>query len=405
MMVPKKSLFTAFAGLAIASLSSAQVQEVRPVRKVASKDYASYDLNTGRVNKSASAKRAIATFCYSNSDTAGGFGSPSEMNIETVIDWGSMGGTATTLCSGLSDIVTGFNFAYATSSVDTSVAGPGAALTLSFYEDYRGFGVDSGNSPIATFAFTGLPAFSGASTGIGSGYFFTVDLTGGFEICIPDGWFGFGYASPEASLDMNGFANSGPIMCFAGGAGGALYEGPTGNLDGVDSWLPDTDTGVWSGNFWFGGAPLNFTSFYLSVSKADFSGSPSTVGTRNAGTNTSSYTASTILLGGTFTAGVDLGIAGKATSALFAFDTAFTFNLGPAGRFLLALDIGGSGELFSGAGIFPTTPGLPFAGVDGYALPLPKNVTFCGLILFSQAIVLGPPPFAFSNSQDVSVGG
>jgi hypothetical protein len=403
MMVPKKSLFTAFATVAIASMASAQVQteDARPIKKVATTRYGTVDLSTGRTETSSvPVKRATGVFCYVNTDTAGGFGSPSEMNIETIIDWGIMGGTATTQCSGLSDIVTNFNFAYATSSVDTSVAGPGAAMTLSFYNNYAGFGVDSGNAPVATYAFTGLPAFSGASTGIGSGYFFTVDLTGGFEICIPDGSFGFGYASPEASLDMNGFANSGPIMCFTGGAGGAGQEAATGNWDGVDSWLPDT-TGVWSGNFWFGGAPANFTSFYSAVAKADFSGSPATVGFRNAGSNVANYTGSPMVLGGTFTAAVDLSLTGQVLGALFAFDTPFTFTLA-AGQTVLALDLGGSGELFSGSGL--PLAGPAFGTVTG-SLPLPKNVNFCGLTLFSQALQFGVPPFELSNSQDLAVGG
>ena len=137
-----------------------------------------YDFASNRVVRAGvPKKRAVGTFCYINTDTLGFFTAPDVG--EEYIDWGILGGTMTTKCAGLSPIVTNFNFAYASYAQDTSVGGPGAALTLTFYTDYVPGGVDSGNCPVASFAFDGLPGFSGASTGLGSAYFVSVDLSGG----------------------------------------------------------------------------------------------------------------------------------------------------------------------------------------------------------------------------------
>jgi len=120
---------------------------------------------------------------------------------------------------------------------------------------------------------------------------------------------------------------------------------------------------------------------------------------RNGGTNPSSYTASTAVLGGTFTATVDNNVAGQTTSALFAFDTPVTLTLGN-GATLLAADLGASGEMFTGGGLFPVGS---VGGVDSYSLPLPSSLTFCGLELFTQAVQIGTPPFELSNGQDLYV--
>lgn len=380
--------------------TTAQPDAGRPVRRVASVSQATYTARTGRVIEGVVIqKRAIEAFCYINSDTSLSFATPLENNGETLIDWGVMGGTASTLCSTLSSIVTRFNFAYATSSQDTSVGGPGAALTMTFYTNYNGLGNDSGNTPIATFAFTGLPGFSGSSSSIGAGYFFTVDLSGGFEIRIPTGSIAIGFSSPETSNNGDGFANTGGLLCFAGdGTGGP--EPLTGNLDCIDSWLPDT-SGVSGGSFLFGGGADNFTSWYWAVARADLSGSPASVGTRNGGTNPSSYAGSTAVLGGTYTATVNNALAGELLSLLIALDSAFgPFPLG-SGQTLLCLDLGGSGELWSGSGI----GGIPVGGgLDGYAISIPNNVDLCGFFLCSFALQFGTPPFTLSNSQDLVVG-
>jgi len=148
----------------------------------------------------------------------------------------------------------------------------------------------------------------------------------------------------------------------------------------------------------------NWAKNWTAASAYGFYGFAASVATRNGGTNPAAYTANNLEIGADWTADVDLGVAGKATSAIFAFDTPFSLTLGPAGRVLLALDLGGAGELLSGGGVFPAVAGVPFSGTDEYLLPIPNVPQFCGLTLYSQAILVGPAPYAFSNAQDLTVG-
>jgi len=120
---------------------------------------------------------------------------------------------------------------------------------------------------------------------------------------------------------------------------------------------------------------------------------------RNAGTNPAAFAASTIELGGTFTASVDTNLAGQSLSVLFAFNQSASFVLA-AGQTLLAID-NGAGELFSGAGLGPVSSA---GGIDSYSLPIPSNTVLCSIEVYSQAILFGAPPFELSNANDLVIG-
>lgn len=121
---------------------------------------------------------------------------------------------------------------------------------------------------------------------------------------------------------------------------------------------------------------------------------------RNGGTNPASYTASPIEIGTTWNATVNNNTAGQLVSALFAFDSAFSLLLA-GGQTLLAIDLG-SGELFTGGGLSPTSSA---GGIDSYSLSVPSSTSLCGLQLFSQAIQFGSPPFDLSNAVDFYISG
>jgi hypothetical protein len=121
---------------------------------------------------------------------------------------------------------------------------------------------------------------------------------------------------------------------------------------------------------------------------------------RNAGSNPASYVASPIVIGSTFTAIVDNNLASQLTSLLFAFDSAASLPLA-GGQTLLCLDLG-SGELFTGANLAPTSSA---GGADSYSLAVPNDPTLCGFAFASQAIQFGSPPFDLSNAQDFTIGG
>ena len=334
-------------------------------------------------------KRFSATYCYVNTDTVG-FAIPTTFGTE-FLDWGILGGTATTKCCGLSDIVSGFTFAYGTSTLDTSIGGPGAALTLTFYTNFTGFCADSGLSPVASFSFTGMPGYSGASSGVAATYAFSVDLSGGFEFCMPDGRFGYGY---------RGDGHTGPMLCWAaGGSGGP--EPCTGNWDVFDIWAPDTQ-GVCLGTYFVHGF-WEWSSWYGQIARADLS-TPATLATRNAPPNKAgSLACSPAVLGGTLV--FTVLTPGKAAAVLFAFDTQLTLPLS-GGQVLLCID-GGSGELLTGGGLAALPTGASVGGCPELAasVSVSKNLTLCGLAFTVQAVLLGPPPFALSNACDLTVGG
>ena len=121
---------------------------------------------------------------------------------------------------------------------------------------------------------------------------------------------------------------------------------------------------------------------------------------RNGGSNPATYFTSGAVLGGTFSAAVDNNVAGETTSVLFAFDTAVSVTLA-GGQTLLCADLGGNGELFTGAGLAPTSS---LGGLDTYSLPVPGLPSLCGVVLRSQAIQFGVPPFTLSNAQDLTLG-
>ena len=123
------------------------------------------------------------------------------------------------------------------------------------------------------------------------------------------------------------------------------------------------------------------------------------VTTRNAGTNPVSYTAAPLVFGGSFTASVDLTTTGHNFAILLGFDTPIDVPLG-GGQRLLCVDFGGSGELFTGAGLGPVA-----GPTANFSLPLPSDLAFCNFNFCSQALHFGGPvPFALSNAQDLTLG-
>ena len=352
-----------------------------------------YDITRRRTVPARSPKKtSVSTHCYVNTDSVGFY--TTVCPSSEAIDWGVLGGTMTTKCAGLSPIVSSIVFGYGTSALDPSLGGPGAALTLTFYEGYQGFGGDSGNCPVASFAFTGLPGFSGSSTQAGTSYTVHVDLTGGNEFCLPDGRFGFGYSADVIS---------GPLMCLTSDGAGGL-EPCTGNQDAFDVWLPDTK-GVHSGTFFFSGS--DFSSWYAQIARADLSSLPSTVAIRNASPNPpNSLTCTAPVLGETLTATITAPL-GYLSAVCFAFDSPVQLPLG-GGQVLLCLDLGGNGELLSGAGLAadPVAPGPGGEPRFELEVPLPKNLDYCGFTFCIQALcAFGVTPFALTSACDLTLGG
>jgi hypothetical protein len=118
--------------------------------------------------------------------------------------------------------------------------------------------------------------------------------------------------------------------------------------------------------------------------------------TRNAGTNPNSYTASSPVLGSTFTGTVDLTTTGHAFALLIGFDSPFLLTLG-GGQTVLCLDLAGSGELLG----LPLTAG-PMAS---FSTTIPNDLSLCGIGVCTQAVHIGGVvPFRLSNAVDLILG-
>ena len=123
---------------------------------------------------------------------------------------------------------------------------------------------------------------------------------------------------------------------------------------------------------------------------------PATTTFRNGGTNPVSYTATTAVLGDTFTGTVDLATTGHGFALLVGYSTPFSFVLG-GGQTLLVNIADPNGELFGQ----PLTPG-PTAVFD---LDVPNWPSLCGFAAATQAVHWGGmTPFALSNAQDLVLG-
>ena len=123
---------------------------------------------------------------------------------------------------------------------------------------------------------------------------------------------------------------------------------------------------------------------------------PATTTFRNGGANPGSYTATTAVLGDTFTGTVDLSTTGHGFALLVAYSTPFSFTLS-GGQTLLVNIADPSGELF-GLGL---TPG-PTAVFDP---EVPNWPLLCGFEASTQALHFGGvTPFALSNAQDLELG-
>jgi len=116
---------------------------------------------------------------------------------------------------------------------------------------------------------------------------------------------------------------------------------------------------------------------------------------RNAGPNPQSLLANAPVLGGTFTATVDLTTTGHGMALLFAYDGWGDITLSGGQRVLIS-DYFGSGLLFRAIQTGPLAT---------FVVPVPNDAILCGFPLSIQAMHFGTVrPFALSNAQDLVLG-
>jgi hypothetical protein len=402
MMVPSKSLL-AFAGLALAGLASAQTQQSQELR-VGPVYKGTYYAPTGKfVREGQVDKVATLVSCYIDTDATGFFGVGALTNKgDEWLDWGIVGGTSGIDCALVNSAILGqFAFAYATGTLDVLSGGPGQTIGVNFYSGTVGTSGDSANqSCVYSACFSGLPGHNG-NTAFGTGWVITVSLTGGSEVCLPDGPFGFGLQQGDNGSFFGGaFANGGPLNVQAG-AGTNFAPDSNGNIDFFSVWSPDSKTGTLVGNT-FGFGASDHAAWYLTLSKANLATAARAV-VRNPRTNQTSYTLSGSpgRLGGSAGIGI-ANVSGHRTNYLIVGIGPVSSPLGrctwPAGRSLQGRFLY-CGTILDVIFLGPNPTLLP-------ALPNPKDVSLCGLTVCTQAVHLGGVrPYCLSNAIDVTFGG
>jgi hypothetical protein len=360
-----KSLISTALALAALSVAGSAQSQVSPMSVQGTPGRATLDLATGELTRTdRSDKYCSLVLKYANSDYSGYYSIPGP-GVEW-IDWGFMFSS-----TGTSDIVGMYCTAYGSSVLDTTAGGPGASMCNMFYDNVIGWCAESGLGllPEATFCFAGLP---GSPDGVTAwGWIICVTITGGGEFKMEHGPFGYSMSFFDSS--------TGPLLNYAGLAPTGSGFDTNGQEDAFDLYRPDVATGT-CGTYWFGGWPLNISSWWLEVYVGD--GDPQ-AGCNwycdAGGTNCDGYVVVNppelsgqfqVTITGCTTAGAGL-IAG------YMSPTSFGTNWG-----ILLVNIADPmGELLG----FPSGLGVPVA----INIDVGVNLGWCGIVFYTQAVSAG----------------
>jgi hypothetical protein len=391
-MVPSKTLLAGLALAAMGTVASAQTSNGLDTVQVPTVGKATLTMSTGEIVRGTSdtgEKRTVSQLKFSNTDTSGFYGTGAVLSVNgnsiEWLDWGILQPRS-------SDIVTGFTFGYGTTATDAILGGPGATATLRFYDGILGFCADSGNAATCTFSFTGLPGAPGG--GLGAGWLVTVDLTDGFEWCQPSGPFGYGFTTLD-DPNLSGARSTGPLLCYAGTVSGGA-DG-NGQVDAFDEWDGDPTSNNCLGTFFFGGPPINFSSWYLTMDCVDADNSTQASGTfRNGGTNPATYT----YVSGPEIGGLYVATDGQTTGLgcfIVGYLSPLSFNT-QYGTILVNIADPGGEVLAPNNG-----PYFYSGGVASISINVPKNTDLCGVAVFTQTVEFGGG-VKLHNANDLIVG-
>jgi hypothetical protein len=182
--------------------------------------------------------------------------------------------------------VKSFVFAYATRELQVSSGGPGASITISFWQDYDACqSLASAGSPQASFPLTGLPG--SATQGTLAAWSVVVDLTGvefdlladadgDYDASLGLDTFGWSF-SPSGQLGTTTATVGGPIIAPNPGSspppcaiGASTYYNSPGSasgtgLDNQSAFRREGAGGQSTGCLFFGAPPAPWGGFFLEV--------------------------------------------------------------------------------------------------------------------------------------------
>ncbi len=342
--------------------------------------HATIDVSSGELVRGNGARKSVGwTVVWANTDWSGFYtlGTPGS----EWLDWGVLSRT-----SG-SDVVCSYQFAYATTVLDTLSHGPGVDLCTSFYDDATGWCAVSGQGllPDAGYCFSDLP---GSPDGVTPwAWIVTAILTGGYEYQQDAGPFGYTMSFTDSL--------TGPLLCYAGEKNWGSGADQNGQEDAFDVYVPSVASGICA-TYWFSSYPHNFCSWWLVVSTAEASSGPfASAIFRNdsGGSNPATYVAAPPVLGEPFAAAVTA--TGPNVGAwIVGYGVPAELGL-PWGYALVDVTAPG-GELLGAPPVF----GDPAVLV----LEVPPNVLLCGAPAFTQAMGFGGGAITLTNAYDLVVG-
>lgn len=387
-----RRLLSAAALLALGSSLGAQLDATGP-QDLSAPTHFFYDLETGTVTYDSSDQKDGTGYVerFVNNDQSGRAGFRGAVfDQEELLDWGVL-----TTDTG-TDIVSRFTFGYATTTLDDSLGGPGANITIRFYQGATGGCADAGRVPVAEFALTGMP---GSEDGLPKGFVSTILLTGDEAFCLASGAFGFGFTSSDTTT--GGFFDATvPLLCEAGDPFGNPMMDPdtNGQVSRFNTYEPSVELGVCTFDGDYGGG-VDDASHLLILESPDLTGAPVAQATfRNGlGTNPAGYSvALPPVLGSFFSASVASGSGGSGVF-LFGFEGSDAGLPTPFGELLLNASTPNALAGLEGPYLFSS------GGVASFRLPVPCDLDLCGYEFTTQPLEFGAG-LQFHNAQDLTVG-
>ncbi len=328
---------------------------------------ATYHVASGTLTRAATptglGTSAVSTSCFENTQNFGQWSLFTQH--DELVDWGVK-------TCGLSGVVDSFTVSYRTLAVDTSLGGPGAALTVAIYAGTTGFGQTG--TELLRLSLTGLPGATGNEPpGTEPVVDLTIDLSDA-PLLLPDGPIGWGITNDDGL--------TGPRITFAPNAS-------LGTIDALDVHRPGPATaGNYIGTFNFIGASLG--SLWVVVNEDDGSVAASTQIENGTGANPLALDSfSEPRIGRNWVSVIDLAIHPIPDASLLALSTGGTPPLSTSMGELL-IDPGGIIRLQVALG--------------PHAVAIPLDLGLVGLGLRAQGLVSGSGLRLLTNAIDLTIG-